>query len=87
MRYTCLLHTVFTGTMIAGTMSKCVNKNAQVYGTYFGWMRLLPMKLKSDSHEKFPLVFKRVGVPPETIMDNYKEKSSSEFCKKPRETN
>ena len=31
------------------------------------------MKLNNDSHETLSLIFKRDGVPPEIIVDNYKE--------------
>ena len=50
LRYHCLPHPVFTDTIIAGTVSNFVNKNAQLYGTSFGWTRLFPMKIKNDAH-------------------------------------
>ena len=46
-----------------------------------------PMKLKIDAHETLPLLFKRDGVTPETIMDNSKEQLISDFSKKLREAN
>ena len=45
------------------------------------------MKLKSDVHEKFPLLFKRDGVPPNMIIDHSKEQLSSDFIKKLFEAN
>ena len=87
LRYSRLPHPLFTDTMISGTVSKHVNKNAKVYGTTFGWTYLFPMTLKSEDHETFPLIFKRYGVPPEMIMDNSKEILSSDFCKKLQEAN
>ena len=87
LRYPCVLHPLYTDTMIAGTVSKPVNNNAQVYVTSYGWKRLFPMKLKSDDNETLPLIFKRYGVPPEMIMDNSKEILSSDFCKKLQEAN
>ena len=45
------------------------------------------MKLKSDAHDTFPLLFKCDGVPLEIIMDNSKEQLSSDFRKKIREAN
>ena len=73
--------------MISGTVSKLGNTNAQVYGTHFGWTRLFQMKLKSDTYDTFPLLFKCYGFPPEMIMDNSKEQLSSNFCKKLCEAN
>ena len=81
LRYPRLPHPLFTDTMIDGTVSKRGKNNAQVYCTYFGWTSFYPMKLKSDSHEKFPLLFKSDGVPPETIMDNSKNQLSSNFVR------
>ena len=68
--------------MIAGTVSKPVNNNAQVYVTSFGWTCLFPMKLKSDNHETLKLLFKCDVVPPDMIMDNSKEQLRIKFCKK-----
>ena len=72
LRYPRLLHPLFSDTLIAGTMSKRGNKNAQVYGSSFGWCRAFPMRLKSEAHESLPLLFKQDGVPSEMIMDNSK---------------
>ena len=84
LRYPCLTYPVFTDTMVSGTVSNCGNNNAQVYGTSFGWKWLFPMKLKSDAHETFSLIFKSDGVTHETIMDNSREQLISEFRKKLR---
>ena len=70
LRYPCLPHSVFTDTLIARTATKRGNNNSKVYGKYFGWTRLLPMKPKSDAHNTFPLIFKNNVVLPEIIMDN-----------------
>ena len=78
-------HPLFTDTMIAGTFSTHRNNNAQVYGPSFGWTRFPPTKLKSDTYETLPLIFKSDGVPPE--MDNSKDQLSSDFCKKLHEDN
>ena len=72
MRHPRIPHKLFTDNMIAGNVSKWGNNNPQVYGTSFGWTRLLPMKLKSDSHETLPLLFKHYGVPHDMITDNSK---------------
>ena len=82
MRYPSLTHTLFTDTMIYGTVSKRGNKNVQVYATSFGWTIFFPIKLKSDDNEKLPLLFKYHGVPPETIMNNSKEQLIRDFRKK-----
>ena len=85
--YPCLPLPSFNETMIAGAVSNYGNNNAQVYGIFFGWASFPPMKLKSDAHETFPLLFKRDGAPPEIIMDNSKEQLIIYFCKKLREAN
>ena len=82
LRYPCVLHPLYTDTMIAGTVSKRGNKNAQVYVTSYGWKRLFPMKLKSDDHETLTLLFKCDGLPPEMIMDNSKEQLRINLPKK-----
>ena len=75
LRYDRLPHDIFTDTMIAGTVSKRGNKNAQVYTTSYGWCRAFPMTKKSDAHETLSLLFKRDGVPPTMIMDNALKKN------------
>jgi hypothetical protein len=55
--YPCLLHTVFTDTMFASTVSRQGNKMAQVYATSFGWARAYPMKRKGKAHETLSLLF------------------------------
>ena len=85
LRYRRLPHDLYTDTLIAGTVSKRGNKNAQVYGTSFGWCRAHPMERKSQAHETVSLLFKRDGVPPAMIMDNSKEQLSTEFRRKLRE--
>ena len=85
--YPLLSHPVFSDTMITGTVSKSGNKNDQVYGTYFGWTHFFPMKLEIGSHDTFTLLFNGYGVPPEMIMNDFKEKLSSDFCKKLYEAN
>ena len=85
LRYPRLNHPLFSDTLIAGTKSKRGNKNAQVYGSSFGWCRAFPMATKGDAHDTLPLLFKRDGVPPDMIMDNSKEQLSKAFRKKLRE--
>ena len=63
------------------------NNIAQVYGTFFGWACLFPLKFTSDAHDTLPVLFKHDSVSPEIIMDNSKEQLSSEFCKKLLEAN
>ena len=50
LHYPCLLHTVFTNTMFASTVSRQGNKMAQVYATSFGWAQAYPMKRKGKAH-------------------------------------
>ena len=37
------------------------------------------MKLKSEAHETLSMVFKRDGVPPKIVVDNYKEQTIGKF--------
>ena len=85
--YPRLPHPVFTDTMFTGTVSKSGNMKYQVYGTSFFCMRLLPIKLKNDTHNTITLIFKRDGVPPETIMDNSKEKLAATFLRNSKRLN
>ena len=64
LRYDQTNHPLLTDTLIAGTTSKRANKYAQVYGTGFRWSRAHSMKLKSEAHKNFYMLFKRNGVPP-----------------------
>ena len=48
---------------------------------------IFPMELNIDTHETLPLILKHDFVPPETIMDNPKEKMISDFRKNLREAN
>ena len=81
LRHPCLPHQLFTDTMIYWTVSKRGNNNSQVDATYFGWTHLLPIKMKSDAHDKLPLIFKHYSVPPDMIMDNSKEQLRRDFCR------
>lgn len=85
LRYPRLPHTVFSDTLIAGSVSARGNKNAQIYATNFGWGRAFPMKHKSDAHETLSLLFSRDGVPPEMVLDGSKEQTLGQFAKKLRE--
>ena len=85
LRYPRLPHTVFTDTMIAGTVSQRGNKYAQVYATSYGWGRSFPMARKGDAHHTLDLLFKRDGVPPEMVMDGSKEQTQGQFAKKLRD--
>ena len=86
MRYRRLGHGMFTDTLQAKTVSWFrQNKYAQVFATRFGWVRVYPMRKKSDAHEGLSLMAKRDGVPHTIVMDNSKEQTMGEFCKKARE--
>jgi len=85
LRYPRLLHTMFTDTMFASTVSKQGNKMAQVFATSFGWARAHPMKRKGDAHEALSVVFLRDGVPPTMVLDGSKEQALGEFRRKLRE--
>ncbi len=80
--YKHVLHTMFSDTLFAGSISQQGNKMSQVYATSFGWARAHPMKCKGDAHKTLSLVFQRDGVPPTMVTDDSKEQTKGEFrCK------
>jgi len=83
--YKRLLHTVFTDTMFALTVSRQGNKMAQIYSTSFGWARAHPMKRKGETHETLLLMFHGDGVPPTMVTDGSKEQTQGDFRRKLRE--
>ena len=58
LRYERLSHSLFSDTLIAGSVSERGNKYAQMYGTYFFWTQALLMAKKGDTHETLFLLFK-----------------------------
>ncbi len=80
LRYKRILHTMFSNTLFAGSVSQQDNKMAQVYATSFGWARAHPMKCKGDAHETLSLVFQRDGVPWTMVTNDSKEQTKGEFC-------
>ena len=86
MHYNRLPHSVLSDTMKSGVVSKRVNKYGQAYCTHYGWSLFHPMKLKSEVHESFSMLFKRDSVPPNIIVDNSKEQSLDKFSSKCRES-
>ncbi len=80
--YKRVLHTMFSNTLFAGSVSRQGNKLAQVYATSFGWARAHPMKCKGDAHETLSLLFQRDGVPPTMVTDDSKEQTKGEFRQK-----
>ena len=87
LRYDHFPHAFFSDTFIAGSVSKRGNKYVQMYGASFGWTRAFPMAKKGNTYETLSLLFKRDGVPPETILDGSKEHISGKFNKKLKEAN
>ncbi len=75
LRYKRVLHTMFSDTLFAGSVSQQGNKKAQVYATSFGWARAHPMKRKGDTHETLSLVFQCDSVPPTMVTDDSKEQT------------
>ena len=73
--YNRLPHTVFTDTLLAGTLSSRPNKYGQVFALSYGWSRFNPMHHKGESREDLSLLFKRYGVPPDMVADGSKEKN------------
>ncbi len=78
--YMHVLHSMFSGTLFAGSVLRQGNNMAQVYATSFGWARVHPMKRKGDAHETLSLVFQCYGVPSTMVTDDSKEQTKGEFC-------
>jgi hypothetical protein len=76
------LHTMFSDTLFAWSVSQQGNKMAQAYATSFGWARAHPMNCKGDAHETLSLVFQRDGVPPTMVNDDSKGQTKGEFQRK-----
>jgi hypothetical protein len=55
-------------------------KYAQVFCTRFGWIRIYPLRLKSEAHLGLLLMFQRDGVLPLIIMDGSKEQTMGQFA-------
>ena len=80
LRYRRLSHYMFTDTLESRVTSWfCQNKYAQVFATRFGWVRVYPMKKKSDAHEGLSAMAHGDGVPPLSVMDGAKEQMMGEF--------
>lgn len=85
LRYRRIAHDMFTDTLEAGKQSWFrQNRYAQVFTTSFGWVRVFPMKKKSDAHEGLSLMAQRDGVPHTLIMDGSLEQTKGTFRKKAR---
>jgi hypothetical protein len=76
--YKRVLHTMFSNTLFAGSVSRQDNKMAQAYATS-GWALAHPMKRKGDAHDTLSLVFQRDCVPPTMSTDVSKEQTKGEF--------
>ena len=86
LRYRRLSHYMFTDTLESRVTSWfCQNKYAQVFATRFGWVRVYPMKKKSDAHEGLSAMAHGDGVPPLIVMDGAKEQTMGEFRRKARQ--
>ncbi len=72
--YKCVLHTMFSDTMFAGSMSQQINKMIQAYMTSFGWACAHPMKCKGEAHETLSLVFQCNGGPLTMVTNDSKER-------------
>ncbi len=85
LRYSRLMHTVFSDRMFASTVSRQGNKMAQVYATSFGWELAYPMKCKGKAHETLSVLFHQDGVPLTMVTDDSKEQTKRDFRHKLRE--
>ena len=75
---------VYTDTLIARCRSLRGNKVAQVFATFFHFVRVFPMESKRDAHYSLDDFFREVGIPQVLIPDNAKELTQGEFRKKCR---
>jgi len=57
LRYRRIPYDMYSDTMFSNTVSRRMNKMAQVYATDFGWSRVFPMKTKGEAHETLSLLF------------------------------
>ena len=86
LRYRRLGHDIFTDTLEAGTTSWFQkNKYAQVFATWFSWIRVFPMHKKSEAHHGLSSMAARDGIPPVIVMDGSKEQTMGEFRRKARQ--
>jgi hypothetical protein len=77
--------TMFTYTMYSTILSRKQNKAAQIFWTYFGFVRAFPMKLESEVHDELSLLFNRDEVPNVMVMDGAKAQTEGEFRRKLRD--
>ena len=77
-----LAHPIFSDMMFASTLSRRINRCAQVYATNFGWAIALPMASRSDACETLLFMFARDGVLPACICNNHKEMIQGKFHQK-----
>jgi hypothetical protein len=85
LRYNRLPYDMYSDTLQAGVKSLQGNQYAQLFSTDFGWVRIYPMRKKSEAHETLSIFLKKEGVPLNFIMDNSKEQVLGNFAKKVRE--
>jgi hypothetical protein len=75
LRYCRLPVIIFTDTIYSTILSRQQQKAAQIFCTYFGFVRALPTKLESEAHEALSLLFHRDGVPNMMVVDGAKAKT------------
>ena len=75
MRYNRLPHPMFTDKLLAGTASQRGHDFAQVFATSYGWSCTIPVTKKSDAPFALGRLFRHVGVPPEMILMDPKNKT------------
>jgi hypothetical protein len=85
-RYRCLPVTMCTNTMYSTILSRQQNKAAQIFTTYFGFVRAFPMKTESEAHEDLSLLLHRDGVPNVLVMDGSKAQVEGGFRSKLRDS-
>ena len=82
LRYRRLACEMYSDTMQASEVSwRRKNKYAQVFCTKFGWVRVYPMKAKSEAPDTLKLLCQREGVPISLVVDGSKEQTLGDFRK------
>ena len=77
---------MYSDTLFAITVSRRSNRCAHIFATNFSWSCSSPMKLKSEAHEAWSLIFQWDEVPPAVLCDNAKEMVLGKFMRKLKET-
>ena len=76
---------MYSDSLFALTVSRRGNRCAHTFAMNFGWSHSFPMKMKSEAHEAWSLLFQQDRVPPAVICDNAKEMVLGDVSRKLKE--